>query len=477
MGYNWRGTLTDFARTSGVLAGFCVTFIALILGGKIGNTPIETNSVTFGQLAVLLFGFSTSLFICASEFFMHADEFDVFSIPEPYREILKRDRELKNEDWTAFEREQTEKCRQNERIGRAFYNIAIFTIFLGLLFAIAPYNSAIAVLVSSVGIVLELWQIIGHLFDRPQSHESEKDQKKPDDKSTEEKSKNVNAHKFKHFFLAFFLVGLIVLASGIVFYVLYSDAPTDTSNPNLQGFAVLKNDTITPETFGVTIYADPPQLYFRYFFQMESAGNYDVFFIFIFPFYIQESITSDYSLTINHTSTGSLILVHYRMDSTGENLSDYIDGLFSINQTFMSGNRGSHVLSLPFGMGLNYNTLLPLYQEYGSYSYQQNVTISVVLPKNDVVTSYFPTPSPSPHYGAYYGNITSSSLEWDSSVPINDMVSLNDETVILQNQDEISRYSFYLFFSGILLGTGISLVFTVVYDDLKERHERTEDFD
>jgi hypothetical protein len=126
-------------------------------------------------------------------------------------------------------------------------------------------------------------------------------------------------------------------------------------------------------------------------------------------------------------------------------------------------------------MGLNYDTLSPLYQEYNSYSYQQNVTIGVVLPKNDVPTSYFPTPSPSPHHGAYYGNNrTSSSLEWDSSVPINNLLSQNDEVVIFQNQDEISRYSLYLFLSGILLGTGISWVFTVVYDDLKERNERKE---
>jgi hypothetical protein len=305
----------------------------------------------------------------------------------------------------------------------------------------------------------------------------EEKETKPEESKMAGKNRNVNAHKFKHFFLAFFLVGLIVLAFGIVFCFLYFGAPTDTSNPNLQGFAVLKNDTITPEAFGVTIYADPPQLYFSYFFRMESAGNYDLFFIFIFPFYIRESITSNYPLAINHTSTGSLILVHYRMETGSENIPDNIDGLFSINQTFMSGNRGSYVLSLPFGMGLNFDTLLPLYQEYGSYSYQQNVTISVVLPKNDVPTSYFPTPSLGPHYGAYYGNRTSSSLEWDSSVPINDLVPLNDETVILQNQNEISLYSFYLFFSGILLGTGISLVFTVVYDYFKERHERTEDFD
>jgi hypothetical protein len=310
-------------------------------------------------------------------------------------------------------------------------------------------------------------------LDKPKLNSSEK--------NTEEKSKNVNTHRFKHFFLAFFLIGLIVLVSGIGLLVCYSDAPTSyTPNSNLQGFAVLKNNNVTAGTFGVTIYADtnPPQLFFRYFFKIESAGYNDIFFIFIFPFDIQKLITSDVEdLTINHTSTSSLVLVHSRIDSTSEGFSDNIVGLFSISQTFMSGNRGSYVISLPLGTGLNYTTLQPLYQEYGSYSYEQNVTIGVVLPKNDVLTSYFPTPSTSPLYGAYFGNKPPSSLEWGSSVPTNDLLSLNDETVILQNQDEISFYSFILFLSGILLGTGISLLFTVVYDELKERHERPEDFE
>lgn len=161
MGYNWRSTLTDFARTSGVLAGFCVTFIALILGGRIADSPIESTLVTYGQIAVLLFGLSTSLFICASEFFMLASNFDVFSIPESYRKLLK-DEYKSNEDWCKFEDRQTKKCRENEKIGRRFYNLAIFVIFIGLLFAIIPYSTIVAFVVSLVGIILESWQLLRH---------------------------------------------------------------------------------------------------------------------------------------------------------------------------------------------------------------------------------------------------------------------------------------------------------------------------
>jgi uncharacterized membrane protein len=160
MGYNWRETLTDFAHISGVLAGFCVTFIALILGGKIADFNICTTGVTFGQMAVLLFGFSAGLFVCASELFLLAKEFDVFSIPDSYRELLKDDCEQKQKDWSEFEDKQTKQCRHNERIGRRCYNSAIFTTFIGLFFAIAPYNLIIATIVSVLGILLESWQML-----------------------------------------------------------------------------------------------------------------------------------------------------------------------------------------------------------------------------------------------------------------------------------------------------------------------------
>jgi len=160
MGYNWRNTLTDFAATSGILAGFCITFIALILGGPVADTEIGRSGVTFGRVAVLLFGISTGLFICAAELFLYAKEFDIFSVPEAYRKLLKEDCELKKKDWAKFEDEQTEKCRRNEKLGRRCYNSAIFAMFGGLFFAIAPYDLPIAIIVSGLGIMLESWQML-----------------------------------------------------------------------------------------------------------------------------------------------------------------------------------------------------------------------------------------------------------------------------------------------------------------------------
>jgi len=157
-GYNWRDTLPHFSRTSGVFAGFCVTFIALILGGKIADS-IFIYTVTFGQLAILFFGIASGLFICAAELFLRAKEYDIYSIPEPYIDLLKEDREEKRINWKEFEDEQTTQCRNYEGLGRKCYNCAIFIIFVGLFLTIMSYNLIIAITVSGFGIILELWQI------------------------------------------------------------------------------------------------------------------------------------------------------------------------------------------------------------------------------------------------------------------------------------------------------------------------------
>jgi len=90
---------------------------------------------------------------------LDAKEFDVFSIPKPYRDLLKEDCEQRQKDWAEFENGQTEKCRHNEKLGRWCYNSAIFIMFGGLFFAITPYNLLIAISVSGFGISLELWQL------------------------------------------------------------------------------------------------------------------------------------------------------------------------------------------------------------------------------------------------------------------------------------------------------------------------------
>ena len=160
-GYNWRQTLAHFAAISGALAGFCVTFIALILGGPVADIEICTTGVTFGQTAVLLFGIATALFICSAELFLLSKSFDTFDLSNQYQQFLKENIVGKTkEEWERFEDEQKERCRHNEKLARNCYNFAVFIIFGGLFLAIAPYNIIIAVIVAGLGILLEAWQML-----------------------------------------------------------------------------------------------------------------------------------------------------------------------------------------------------------------------------------------------------------------------------------------------------------------------------
>lgn len=160
-GYNWRNTLTDFASVSGVLAGFCVAFIGLILGWSIADIKIY-QQLTFGNVAVLFFGIATSLFITASEYFLHSKNFDVFDLSEEYRNWVQRG--LPDKNWDEIWKESSKMMRTNESYGRWCYNIAIFIMFIGLFFAISPYNLVVASIVSIFGILLELWQFRKEIF-------------------------------------------------------------------------------------------------------------------------------------------------------------------------------------------------------------------------------------------------------------------------------------------------------------------------
>jgi uncharacterized membrane protein len=159
-GYNWRNTLTEFARTSGVLAGFCITFIALILSGKVADSFIGALTIKFSDVAILSFGISASLFIASSQFFLHAREHDVFGFSKEYEDKMRKTCEEENKDWNLVKEQQTKSCKFSEMLGRNFYNIAIFMMFIGLGLAIAPYNSLIAFLAAGLGIALEAWQAL-----------------------------------------------------------------------------------------------------------------------------------------------------------------------------------------------------------------------------------------------------------------------------------------------------------------------------
>ncbi len=155
-GYNWRNTLSDQAATSGILAGFSVSLIALIVGGSIADILIPSTEITFGQLAVLFFGLSTGLFVAGSELFLRAKTYDIYNIPEKYFDKIEQDKN-RDKDW---KQKHINQSRKDFKHGRLCFNTSVFILFVGIFFTVTTYNFFIALIVSGFGITLEIWQIL-----------------------------------------------------------------------------------------------------------------------------------------------------------------------------------------------------------------------------------------------------------------------------------------------------------------------------
>jgi hypothetical protein len=163
MNYNWRNTLSDFASVAGVLGGFSVALIGVVLGWSLSSTEFLL-SIPFGHFSVLFFGLSTVLFVSASQLLLHAKSHDVFSCTDKYLEGLQEESQV---DWESNFKEANKEMGKYYAYGRVCYNSGIFALYLGILFLVAPYNVYIALSTFIFGIILEFWQIkkgTGNLF-------------------------------------------------------------------------------------------------------------------------------------------------------------------------------------------------------------------------------------------------------------------------------------------------------------------------
>ena len=157
--YNWIDVLIRFAQISGTFAGFCITFIVLTIGGKVADVQIWSIGVTYGQISVFLFGTSAALFIFASQRFLRAQEHNLWRLPVEYKEAIMKDGSFTDSQWEELLLSSDKKCREYEKEGRWTYDGASLVMILGLFFAIASYNSGVALFVLIIGVVLEALQI------------------------------------------------------------------------------------------------------------------------------------------------------------------------------------------------------------------------------------------------------------------------------------------------------------------------------
>ena len=159
--YNWPDVLIRFAHISGTFAGFCITFIVLVLGGRLADIGLYSNGVTYGQISVLLFGISAALFIFSSQRFLRAQEHNLWSLSTKYEKVIRKNHgPFTADQWEELLLKSDCKSRQYNEEGCFAYNGAILIMIGGLFWAIASYNLVVALIVAIAGYALEALQVI-----------------------------------------------------------------------------------------------------------------------------------------------------------------------------------------------------------------------------------------------------------------------------------------------------------------------------
>ena len=135
--------------------------MVLILGGRLADTVIYPNGVTYGQISVLLFGTSAALFVFSSQRFLRAQEHNLWNLSTKYEKAIKKVHgPFSTDQWQELLRKSDNRSRQYNGEGTHAYNLAILIMISGLLFAITPYNLVVALTVAILGYTLEALQVI-----------------------------------------------------------------------------------------------------------------------------------------------------------------------------------------------------------------------------------------------------------------------------------------------------------------------------
>ncbi len=167
--HNWIKALPTFAQIAGILAGFCITFVALIIQNKSSGIDLCAITISSNGVAALLLGTSAVLFIFAMQQFMRAYECNLWDLPSAYVDYIKKipddndgnAKDASKQSENNFEKKATESYTysfKEESVGRQAYNFALIFMFLGLGMAIISFSIIIGSFIAILGIITEAWQ-------------------------------------------------------------------------------------------------------------------------------------------------------------------------------------------------------------------------------------------------------------------------------------------------------------------------------
>ena len=255
---------------------------------------------------------------------------------------------------------------------------------------------------------------------------------------------------------------------GLSFYVLFVDAPAYSFNPNVRGFLVARNQTVTPTSMNIILGIDPMELYFQYFFGCEANGTFD--FLFVFPVQIVSKIATSMNMSVRSTHYGSAIWLHYDVVDVAAGAGpkwhpeEEIWGWFSISNTFQSGTRGSYTFILPFTSDMDASVAADLWSQLSVNSYDAGapITLQFGLPGSHRILQTFPPISSGPNVWINPYNQTRTTVKWNFQ-SLGEMLTIQSE-----DSTEISRYDILPFISGVLIGVGVPITTSALYDWIKE---------
>lgn len=241
-------------------------------------------------------------------------------------------------------------------------------------------------------------------------------------------------------------------------------------DPNYQGYGVATNNTVTPSVYDIWLSYSPSAFSFYYEYLATTNGTYN--FIFVFPFKVTNTLENPENMSITPTKTGTILSSSLSLNGlnqshfSGQALSAY----FEIANTFLSENRGTYTIVLPFGGGDIYDQAFDAIQ--GNLWVLPNNEIPtdlyVSLPNSYSLTESIPTISDLNPFTNPITNMTVSSLHWNFPDGLQ-----NSVTVMCNDPQTINTLQNMPFWSGIFLGIGVSLIATTCYDSYKRWIEKS----
>lgn len=274
----------------------------------------------------------------------------------------------------------------------------------------------------------------------------------------------------RHFCAIAFLVGLLVTSiAGGGLFATYQCGTSHVARSDLQGFAIAHNSTqnILPRSLyvRVVVFTDRPILYFRYAYVAYENGSYN--FIFVFPFQVVQNTGMNEAVHFNSTPYGSAIWTTREINNVanGSWSDDYFEAEFFIDNTFQSGTRGDYTFTLPFigGVGGASDVITQLQDSLNVTWYTDaEVELEFIVPSRLHITQAYPQSFAGPDTLTIIGNQTINKVRWTMAWPSQQF------TIICHDSDEASFYQDMLFFSGIFISIGASIVVRSAYDAAKK---------